>query len=113
MSSGSSTTGSNAYSSDLEESEFLRRNRLIHWGRLILSLLITVVAIATIASEAVPFRHYMTTADWAKAGLALWPQNLDLRPTITALSCGCVAAFINLIYIAAALLPSVSFRRQI
>ncbi|KAJ5578739.1 uncharacterized protein N7459_007703 [Penicillium hispanicum] len=106
MSSDSSTAGSHAYSSDLEESIFLQRNRSIHWGRLALSCLISAAAITVIACEAVPFRHYMTTAEWASTGLTLWPQNFDLRPTVAALSCGCVIAFMNLIYVVAALLPS-------
>ncbi|KAJ5126545.1 hypothetical protein N7448_007324 [Penicillium atrosanguineum] len=102
MSSGSST----AESSDMQESAFLKRSRAIHLGRLSLSFLILTGAIATIACEAVPFRHYTSTAKWASAGLALWPLNFDLRPTIAAMSCGCVIAVLNLIYVVIALLPS-------
>ena len=108
MSSRSSTQGSHAYSSDLEESKFLRDTRSIYLGRLVLSFLAIAVAIAVIVCESVPFRHYLGTAEWASTGLALWPQNLDLRPTIAALSCGCVIAFMNLTYVTTALLPSVS-----
>ena len=108
MSSGSSTTGSNAFSTDMDESTFLKRNRVLHWVQLGLSSLIFVVAIAVIPCEAVPYHHYKSTAKWASSGLALWPQNLDTRPTIAALSCGCVVAVLNLIYVIAALLPSVS-----
>lgn len=107
MSFSSSTAGSHTYS-EMDESLFLKRNRSIHWARLGLSILIASAAIAIIACEAVPFQHYKTTSQWASSGLALWPLNLDLRPTVAALSCGCVIAFLNLIYIVAALLPSVS-----
>jgi len=108
MTSGSSSTGSHAHSSDMQESTFLKRNRAIHLGRLSLSFLIVICAIAVIACETVPFQHYKSTAQWANVGLALWPLNFDLRPTIAALSCGCVIAVLNLIYVVAALLPSVS-----
>lgn len=109
MSSGSSFAGSQAHSSDMQESTFLKRSRAIHLGRLALSFLILTGAIAVIACEAVPYRHYISTAKWASAGLALWPLNFDLRPTIAAMSCGCVIAVLNLIYIITGLLPSVSF----
>jgi hypothetical protein len=102
MSSNASTAGST------DESKFLKRNRVIHLTRLGLSALITTGAIAVIACEAQPLQHYKTTAQWASAGLALWPLNLDVRPTIAALACGCVIAALNLVYMVIASLPSVS-----
>jgi len=108
MSSGSSTAGSHPYSTDMEESAFLKRSRLIHWARLGLSILITAVSIAIIACEAVPLRHYKDTSKWASDDLPLWPLNFDLRPTVAALACGCVIVNLNLVYVVAALLPSVS-----
>ncbi|KAJ5642427.1 hypothetical protein N7490_006427 [Penicillium lividum] len=105
MSSGSSTTGSNAFSSDMDESNFLKRNRMLHWARLCLSLLIFIAAVAMIPCEAVPFHHYRTTAKWATSGLALWPMNFDIRPTVAIIACGCIIAFLNLAYVIAALLP--------
>ncbi|KAJ5167484.1 uncharacterized protein N7482_006265 [Penicillium canariense] len=99
MSSNSSTAGS------LEEANFLKRTRSLHWARLALSVLITGGAIAVVACEAVPLQHYKTTAKWASAGLALWPLNFDLRPTIAALACGGVIAALNVVYAIAALLP--------
>jgi hypothetical protein len=107
MSSNASTAGS------MDESKFLKRNRALHWARLGLSLLITTGAVAVIACEAVPLHHYKTTAQWATEGLALWPLNLDMRPTIGALACGCVIAALNLVYVVVALLPSVSIPAQI
>ncbi|KAJ5743195.1 hypothetical protein N7533_010297 [Penicillium manginii] len=106
MSSNSSTAGSHPYSTDVEESTFLKRNRLIHWARLGLSVLITTAAIATVACEAVPLRHYKDTSKWSSDDLPLWPMNLDVRPTVAALACGCVITALNLVYVVAALLPS-------
>lgn len=108
MSSNSSTAGSHPYSTDMEESTFLKRNRLIHWARFGLSVLITIAAIAAVACEAVPLRHYNDTSKWSSDDLPLWPVNFDLRPTIAALACGCVITALNLVYVVAALLPSVS-----
>ncbi|KAJ6156059.1 hypothetical protein N7497_004944 [Penicillium chrysogenum] len=95
-----------AYSSDMEETTFLKRNHVIHFTRLGLSFLIFGIAIAVVACEAPPLRHYKNTYQWASAGLALWPLNFDLRPTTAAVSCGCIITVLNLVYIAVALLPS-------
>lgn len=112
MSSDSSTTGSyQGRPAHLDESNFIRRNRALHWARTGLSFIILIAAVTIIACEAVPLRHYKVTAAWADAGLALWPLNLDTRPTKAALACGCVIAVLNLAYITIALLPSVSINR--
>ncbi|KAJ5925832.1 hypothetical protein N7454_007342 [Penicillium verhagenii] len=105
MGSESSITGSNAFSSDMDESKFLKRNRVLHWARLGLSLLIFIAAVAIVSCEAVPFHHYKNTVKWASSGLALWPLNLDIRPTVAAISCGCIIGFFHLAYVVAALLP--------
>jgi hypothetical protein len=94
----------------MEESTFLKRNRVIHFARLGLSFLTFGVAIAVVACEAPPLRHYKNTSQWATAGLALWPLNFDLRPTAAAISCGCIITVLNLVYITAALMPSVSMK---
>lgn len=92
----------------MEESTFLKRNRLIHWARLGLSALITIAAIAIVACEAVPLRHYNDTSKWSSDDLPLWPVNFDVRPTIAALACGCVITALNFVYVVVALIPSVS-----
>lgn len=107
-STGSSLVGSNAFSSDMDESTFLKRNRVLYWIQLGLSILIFVVAVAIIPCEAVPFQHYKSTTKWDTAGLVLWPQNFDIRPTVAAISCGCIIALLNITYVILALLPSVS-----
>jgi hypothetical protein len=107
MSSNASTAGS------MDESKFLKRNRALHGTRLGLSLMITSVAVSVIACEAQLLQHYNATAQWATSGLALWPLNLDLRPAIAALACGCVITVLNLVYVVVALLPSVSISTPI
>ncbi|KAF9249778.1 hypothetical protein DTO013E5_8227 [Penicillium roqueforti] len=107
MISNSSLDGSGgAHSSYMEESKFLKRNRVLYFARLGLSFSIFGVAIAVVACEAPPLRHYKNTSQWASAGLALWPLNFDLRPTTAAISCGCIITILNLVYIALTLLPS-------
>ncbi|KAL4994578.1 hypothetical protein BDV10DRAFT_176686 [Aspergillus recurvatus] len=92
--------------SNEEESSFLKRIRLLHWVRLGLSSLALAISIAIIACEAVPYRHYRKTSSFENIGLYLWPLNLDIRPTIAILACGCVVAFLGLLFIVVALLPS-------
>ncbi|CAG7988662.1 unnamed protein product [Penicillium olsonii] len=110
MASTSSITGSQgsgrASSSDMDESTFLKRNRTIHFLRIALSFLAFAIAIAVIACEAPPLQHYKDTSQWAPAGLALWPLNFDLRPTIAAIACGSIITMMNLVYIVTALMPS-------
>jgi len=93
--------------SNEEESSFLKRIRLLHWVRLGLSFLALGISISIIACEAVPYRHYRHTSSFESVGLYLWPLNFDLRPTIAILACGCVTAFLSLVFIVVALLPSV------
>ncbi|KAL4977024.1 hypothetical protein BDW66DRAFT_133759 [Aspergillus desertorum] len=92
--------------SNEEESSFLKRIRLLHWARLGLSSLALAISIAIIACDAVPYRHYRKTSSFEHIGLYLWPLNLDIRPTIAILACGCVVTSLNLIFIVVALLPS-------
>lgn len=94
----------------IDEAKFLKRNRSLHWNRLALSSLIVATAIAIIACEVVPYRHYKATSQWASSGLTLWPLDFDLRPTIATLACGCVIALLNSVYILVAVLPSVSLQ---
>ncbi|KAL6237735.1 hypothetical protein BDW75DRAFT_248488 [Aspergillus navahoensis] len=92
--------------SNEEESSFLKRIRLLHWIRLGLSSLALATSIAIIACEVVPYRHYRKTSSFENIGLYLWPINLDIRPTIAVMACGCVVAFLSLLFIVVALLPS-------
>ena len=108
--STSSTTGSYhaSYASDEAESSFLRRDRYLRVVRLGLAALIFSLGVSIIGCEGVPLHHYRQTSVYEQAWLPLWPLNLDVRPTIAILACGCVVAALNLVYIVVALLPSVS-----
>lgn len=107
MSSDSVTDSSHPYSSDMEESKFLKRSRLIHVLRLVLSFLTLCIALAVIACEAQPLQHYKNTSQWAVSGLTLWPLNCDIRPTIAAIACGSIICVFSLAYIIAAFIPCV------
>ncbi|KAL4873806.1 hypothetical protein BDV12DRAFT_192248 [Aspergillus spectabilis] len=108
MASAASLAGSYHAScaSDEDESSFLKRIRFLHWIRLGLSFLALGISVSIIACESVPYRHYRDTSSFENVGLFLWPLNFDLRPTIAILACGCVIAFLSLIFIVVALLPS-------
>ncbi|KAF7592301.1 hypothetical protein BBP40_000432 [Aspergillus hancockii] len=108
MDFGSTTSGSYHAScaSDADESKYLKRVQYLRWVRLGLSIILFAIAISIISCESVPYQHYRRTSAYEKIWLYLWPLNLDLRPTIALLSCGCVIAFLNLAYIIIALLPS-------
>lgn len=109
MSTSSTTDSYHAsYASDEAESSFLRRDRYLRVVRLGLAVLIFSLGVSIIGCEAAPLHHYRQTSIYEQAWLPLWPLNLDVRPTIAILACGCVVAALNLVYIVVALLPSVS-----
>ncbi|PWY83947.1 hypothetical protein BO83DRAFT_433565 [Aspergillus eucalypticola CBS 122712] len=89
-----------------EESKFLTRTQHLRHTRLALAILTFLTTIPTIACEAIALHHYRQTSPYARVWLNLWPLNLDLRPTIAILACGCVIAFQNLLYIVTAVVPS-------
>lgn len=87
----------------------MKRIRILCSLRLGLALITLATALAVIGCEIEPWRHYERTSKYERIWLYLWPLNLDLRPPIALLSCGCVIAFLNLGYVIVALLPSVSY----
>lgn len=103
MSSQSTFSG---FSSD-QESAYLSRAKVVNRIRLGVAFLIFAAAVAIVGCEAVPLHHYKETSSFEKYWLVLWPLNLDLRQTNALLACGAVIAFQALIYIIAAILPSV------
>lgn len=107
MSSDSIAESGHAYSSDMEESTFLKRSRMIHVLRIVLSFLTLGIAVAVIACEVQPFQNYKSTSQWAVSGLTLWPLNFDIRPTIAAIACASIIGAFNLAYIIAAFIPCV------
>ncbi|RAL05477.1 uncharacterized protein BO80DRAFT_478486 [Aspergillus ibericus CBS 121593] len=88
------------------ESKFLARSHHLRHTRLLLATLTFLTSIPTIVCEAIALHHYRQTSPYTRIWLYLWPINLDLRPTIALLACGCVIAFQNLLYVVTAVLPS-------
>ena len=97
---------------DNEELTYLKRIHILRWVRFGLAFIILGAAVAIIGCEAGPLRHYHRTSEYEKVWLYLWPLNFDIRPTIAPLSCGCVIACLNLVYVVVALLPLVSWSCQ-
>lgn len=87
----------------------MKRIRTLCCLRLSIALISLAIALAVIGCEAEPLRHYKRTSEYARIWLYLWPLNLDLRPTIALLSCGCVVALLDLGYAIVALMPSVGW----
>ncbi|PYI07174.1 hypothetical protein BO78DRAFT_342189, partial [Aspergillus sclerotiicarbonarius CBS 121057] len=101
------TTNTNPSTSSIEaESKFLSRSQHLRHARLILATLTFLISIPTIVCEAIALHHYRQTSPYTRIWLYLWPLNLDLRPTIALLACGCVIALQNLVYLGAAVVPS-------
>ena len=98
---------------DNEELTYLKRIHILRWVRFGLAFIILGAAVAIIGCEAGPLRHYHRTSEYEKVWLYLWPLNFDIRPTIAPLSCGCVIACLNLVYVVVALLPLVSWYQPI
>ena len=97
------TSGSYAHcATDNEELTYLKRINILRWIRFGLALIILGAAVAVIGCEAGPLRHYHRTSEYEKVWLFLWPLNFDIRPTIAPLSCGCVIACLNLVYVVVA-----------
>lgn len=114
MSSITSLQGSHAPSaaSDEDESTYIQRTRILHWIRIGLCMVVFALAIASIGAEGHPLRYYNKTVRYEEMHLPLWPENLELRPTIALITCGIIISLQSLIYVVVALLPSVGFRVQ-
>ncbi|KAF9885532.1 hypothetical protein FE257_012860 [Aspergillus nanangensis] len=110
MDSGSLNSGSYHASascaSDDQESSFLTKARLLRWAQLGIAILVFTMSVSAIACEAVPLHHYRQTTAFEQAWLYLWPLNLDVRPTVALLACGCIITLQALLFIISALLPS-------
>jgi hypothetical protein len=89
------------------ESNYLSTCTLLSRIRLFLSALIFAASIAIIASEGDALSRYNSTHLSSQWWLPLWPNHFDLRPTKVMLTCASIVACISLVYIIAALIPSV------
>ncbi|KAL4893659.1 hypothetical protein BDV59DRAFT_176897 [Aspergillus ambiguus] len=108
MDTGSLTSGSYHAScaSDVQESTFLKRARLLRWVQIGLAIVVFAISVSATGCESVLLQHYRRTSAFEYLGLYLWPLNLDLRPNIALLACGCVSALLTLIHLVIALIPS-------
>lgn len=82
--------------------------RTMHFGRIILSVVLVAAGAAIVGCEAHALHTYNSTNLGSEWFLPLWPQNLDLRPSIAILVGGAVVALTNCFYLCCALLPAVS-----
>ncbi|WEW54631.1 hypothetical protein PRK78_000051 [Emydomyces testavorans] len=108
MSSTSSLRGAHAPStaSDEDESTYIRRTRILQWVRMGLCAAMVVLAVAAVGAEGHPLRYYNKTVQYEKMYLSLWPENIEMRPTIALIACGSIIALQSLVYLIVALLPS-------
>lgn len=86
----------------------LRQLQMLHWTRVALSVLVVGAAAAIVGCEGHALHTHNTTRLPAEFFLPLWPQNLDLRPTVAILAGGTVIMALGLFYLLVAILPSVS-----
>lgn len=94
---------------DVLAAQHQRLSKLLSTLRIATSAITLVIAIVVIACAANSLQTYSGnnfTEDW---GLPLWPMKVDLRPVRAVLSCGIIVTVASLVYLAAALFPSVGF----
>ncbi|EEP78070.1 predicted protein [Uncinocarpus reesii 1704] len=108
MSSITSLRGAHAPStaSDEDESTYIKRTRTLHWVRIGLCAVTLALATAIIATEGHALQYYNQMSKYEKMYLALWPENLELRPSVALVIGGVILALQSLAYSIVALLPS-------
>ncbi|KAI1936221.1 hypothetical protein LOZ66_004678 [Ophidiomyces ophidiicola] len=108
MSGRSSFQGAHAPStaSDEDESTYIQKTNTLQWFRIGLCGLIVILALTVIGTEGHALQYYNRTVQYEKVYLSLWPQYLDLRPTIALIVCGIILALQGMAFLAAALSPS-------
>lgn len=82
-------------------------SKLVSWLRIALSAIILVISVAIIACSGSSLRAYSGSTFAGDWWLPIWPLIVDLRPTHAVLACGIVLMVASLLYLAAALFPSV------
>lgn len=82
-------------------------SKLVSWLRIALSAITLVVSVAIVACSGSSLRAYSGSSFAGEWWLPIWPLSVDLRPTHAVLACGIVLLSASLIYLAAALFPSV------
>lgn len=82
-------------------------SKLVSWLRIALSAITLAVSVAIVACSGSSLRAYSGSGFAGEWWLPIWPLSVDLRPTHAVLACGIVLLSASLIYLAAALFPSV------
>jgi hypothetical protein len=99
-----------------QKKESLERKhpRIVRWSRIALcvsriavSILLVAASAAVVGCEGHALRNFYVTNLSAQFFLPLWPQQLDLTPTITILTVGGIILTFNLIYLISAAIPYV------
>jgi hypothetical protein len=88
--------------------------RIVRWSRIALcvsritvSILLVAAGAAIVGCEGHALRNFNATNLGAQFFLPLWPQQLDLTPTITILAVGGIIMTFNLIFLISAAIPYV------
>lgn len=92
---------------DVVATRYRRQAGYLYWARLALSLITLVGGLVVTGCAASSLRSYSSTKLDSQFMLPLWPSSVDLRPTHAVLACGIVITTFSLVYIVAALLPTV------
>ena len=82
-------------------------SKLVSWLRIALSLITLAISVAIVACSGSSLRAYSGSGFAGEWWLPIWPLSVDLRPTHAVLACGIVLLSASLIYLTAALFPSV------
>jgi hypothetical protein len=97
-----------------KESLERKHPRLVRWSRIVLcvsrialSILLVAAGAAIVGCEGHALQNFRATNLGAQFFLPLWPQNLDLKPTITLLAVGSVILTFNLVHLITAAIPYV------
>ena len=81
--------------------------KILKYMRCALAFLTLAISVTVLACSAKSLRSYSETRDNAEWVLPLWPTSVDLRPTRALLSCGVILTVASLLYLVAALVPTV------
>jgi hypothetical protein len=91
-----------------DSSTTLRLIRMIHLGRIVLSAVLVAAGAAIIGCEGQALYTYNSTNFSSEWFLPLWPQTLDLRPSVGILVGGAVVVLTSCLYLFCAIMPAVS-----
>ncbi|KAL8817775.1 MAG: hypothetical protein Q9191_008080 [Dirinaria sp. TL-2023a] len=78
----------------------------LHWARLAVSFITLIAGVVVVGCAASALHSYSSTQLDPQFMLPLWPSSIDLRPTRAIIACGALVTIFSLIYILAALLPT-------